>query len=118
MKIYFLCSYYLEILHQEYGGAASVNLALFKEKSSFTEDQTNDAVNEVQNIVAEYDVYDEEQVGGLGANLVLAAVHIQDKAQHRTRPKTTICPFSFSLSFFVFLHGLNILRHVRPGGYL
>ncbi|XP_044027924.1 LOW QUALITY PROTEIN: PKHD1 like 1, tandem duplicate 1 [Siniperca chuatsi] len=54
--------YYLEILHQEYNGVASVNLALFQEESSFTEDQTDDAVNEVQYIVAEYDVFDEEQV--------------------------------------------------------
>ncbi|XP_038580507.1 PKHD1 like 1, tandem duplicate 1 [Micropterus salmoides] len=54
--------YYLEILHQQYGGQATVNLALFQEESPFTEDQTNDAVNEVQNIVAEYDVFDEEQV--------------------------------------------------------
>ncbi|XP_050924319.1 LOW QUALITY PROTEIN: PKHD1 like 1, tandem duplicate 1 [Lates calcarifer] len=54
--------YYVEILHQEYGGAAHFNLALFQGESSFTEDQTDDAVNEVQNIVAEYDVFDEEQV--------------------------------------------------------
>ncbi|XP_045915057.1 PKHD1 like 1, tandem duplicate 1 [Micropterus dolomieu] len=54
--------YYLEILHQQYGGQATVNLALFQEESPFTEDQTNDALNEVQNIVAEYDVFDEEQV--------------------------------------------------------
>ncbi len=51
----------MEILHQDYGGAASLNIALFKEESSFTKDQTNDAVNEIQNIVAEYDVFDEEQ---------------------------------------------------------
>lgn len=52
----------MEILHQEYAGVASVNVALFQEQSTFTESQTDDAVNEVQNIVAEYDVYDEEQV--------------------------------------------------------
>ncbi|KAG7233116.1 hypothetical protein INR49_007469 [Caranx melampygus] len=51
----------MEILHHERGGQAFVNLALFQDKSSFTEDQTDDAVNEVQNIVAEYDVFDEEQ---------------------------------------------------------
>uniref|UniRef100_G3NDK3 PKHD1 like 1 n=1 Tax=Gasterosteus aculeatus aculeatus TaxID=481459 RepID=G3NDK3_GASAC len=54
--------YYMEILHQEYAGVASVNVALFQEQSTFTGSQTDDAVNEVQNIVAEYDVYDEEQV--------------------------------------------------------
>lgn len=58
----FSYSYYMEILHQEYAGVASVNVALFQEQSTFTESQTDDAVNEVQNIVAEYDVYDEEQV--------------------------------------------------------
>uniref|UniRef100_A0A3B4U1D6 PKHD1 like 1, tandem duplicate 2 n=1 Tax=Seriola dumerili TaxID=41447 RepID=A0A3B4U1D6_SERDU len=54
--------YYMEILQQEYGGQSSLNLGLFREESSFTEDQTKDAVNEVQRIVAEYDVFDEEQV--------------------------------------------------------
>ncbi|KAG7219454.1 hypothetical protein INR49_009288 [Caranx melampygus] len=54
----------MEILHHERGGQAFVNLALFQDKSSFTEDQTDDAVNEVQNIVAEYDVFDEEQRSG------------------------------------------------------
>uniref|UniRef100_A0A3Q3X6F5 Uncharacterized protein n=1 Tax=Mola mola TaxID=94237 RepID=A0A3Q3X6F5_MOLML len=53
--------YYLEVLHQEYGVVGSINIALFKEKSSFTKDQTDDAVNEVQNIDATYDVFDEEQ---------------------------------------------------------
>lgn len=43
-------------------GAASVNVALYREKSSLTEAQTDDAVNEVQNIIAEYDVFDDEHV--------------------------------------------------------
>ncbi|XP_033493349.2 PKHD1 like 1, tandem duplicate 1 [Epinephelus lanceolatus] len=54
--------YYIEILQQEYGGAASLNVGLFQGESSFTEDLTYHAINEVQNIVAEYDVYDETQV--------------------------------------------------------
>ncbi|XP_076610974.1 PKHD1 like 1, tandem duplicate 1 [Chaetodon auriga] len=54
--------YFLEILHQEYSVVAKVSIGLFNPESSFTEDQTDDAVNEVQNIVAEYDVFDEEQV--------------------------------------------------------
>lgn len=56
-------SYYLEVLLQEYVGAASFNVALFSGKSSFTEAQTDDAVNEVQNIIGEYDVFDDEYVG-------------------------------------------------------
>ncbi len=52
----------MEVLHQDYGGIASFNLALFRGESNFTEYQTDDAVNEIQNIVAEYDVFDEEQV--------------------------------------------------------
>lgn len=56
--------YYLEILQQEYGGAASVNLAFFRPESSFTAAQTDDAVNEVQKIVAHYEVFDETQVCG------------------------------------------------------
>ncbi|XP_061682368.1 PKHD1 like 1, tandem duplicate 1 [Syngnathoides biaculeatus] len=55
-------AYYLEILHQEYGGAAGINLAAFRPESPFTEQQTNDAVNEVQHIVVEYEVFDEKQV--------------------------------------------------------
>ncbi|XP_061597205.1 fibrocystin-L-like isoform X1 [Cololabis saira] len=54
--------YYMEILHQEYRVIAKINIGLFQEESSFTEEQTNDAVNEVQNIVAEYEAFDEEQV--------------------------------------------------------
>ncbi|KAI3358131.1 hypothetical protein L3Q82_003134 [Scortum barcoo] len=62
--IYLQCDdrYYMEILHQEYGGAAGINIGLFRGESSFTEDQTNNAVNEIQDIVAEYDLFDEEQV--------------------------------------------------------
>lgn len=54
----------MEILHQEYTGLASVNLAMFTEDSSFTKAQTSNAVNEVQLLIADYDVYDEEQVCG------------------------------------------------------
>uniref|UniRef100_A0A3Q4MXJ0 PA14 domain-containing protein n=1 Tax=Neolamprologus brichardi TaxID=32507 RepID=A0A3Q4MXJ0_NEOBR len=54
--------YYMEILQQEYAGAATINLGLFQGESSYTEDQTDDAVNEVQDIGADYDVFDEEQV--------------------------------------------------------
>uniref|UniRef100_A0A3B4ZZ57 PKHD1 like 1 n=1 Tax=Stegastes partitus TaxID=144197 RepID=A0A3B4ZZ57_9TELE len=54
--------YYIEVLQQDYGGKARVNIALYREESSFTEEQTDDAVNEVQQIVADYDVFDEEQV--------------------------------------------------------
>uniref|UniRef100_A0A3B4ZTG5 PKHD1 like 1 n=1 Tax=Stegastes partitus TaxID=144197 RepID=A0A3B4ZTG5_9TELE len=52
--------YYIEVLQQDYGGKARVNIALYREESSFTEEQTDDAVNEVQQIVADYDVFDEE----------------------------------------------------------
>ncbi|XP_036949440.1 PKHD1 like 1, tandem duplicate 1 isoform X2 [Acanthopagrus latus] len=54
--------YYLEILHQNYGGPANLNVAVFQGESSFTEAQTNDAVNEIQVLVADYEVFDEEQV--------------------------------------------------------
>lgn len=59
------CRYYIEVLHQEHAGAADINIGFFKEDSTFTEDQTDDAVNEVQYIIAKYDVYDEEQVRDL-----------------------------------------------------
>ncbi|RVE66721.1 hypothetical protein OJAV_G00110370 [Oryzias javanicus] len=54
--------YYMELLHQEYAVVATINIALFRGDSSFTEDQTDDAVNEVQKIVARYEAFDEEQV--------------------------------------------------------
>lgn len=58
----FCFRYYMEILQQEYAGAATINLGLFQGESSYTENQTDDAVNEVQDIGADYDVFDEEQV--------------------------------------------------------
>lgn len=60
--LFVFCSYYLEILHQNYGGPANLNVAVFQGESSFTEAQTNDAVNEIQVLVADYEVFDEEQV--------------------------------------------------------
>ncbi|KAM6899772.1 PKHD1 like 1, tandem duplicate 1 [Xenentodon cancila] len=54
--------YYMEVLHQEYTIKAYINIGLFQEESPFTKEQTNDAVNEVQDIVAEYEAFDEEQV--------------------------------------------------------
>lgn len=52
----------MELLHQEYAVVATINIGLFRGDSSFTEDQTDDAVNEVQRIVAQYEAFDEEQV--------------------------------------------------------
>ncbi|KAI2652983.1 Fibrocystin-L [Labeo rohita] len=54
--------YYIEILVQEYGIVASVDVAFFKEISPFTAQQTTDAVNEKQQINAYYDVLPEKQV--------------------------------------------------------
>lgn len=50
---------------QEYAGAASVDVAFFKEISPFTAQQTIDAVNEKQQISAYYDVLPEKQVSEL-----------------------------------------------------
>lgn len=57
------CRYYIEVLHQEYTGIASVDVGFYKETSPFTAQQTVDAVNEIQVINASYDVLDEIQVG-------------------------------------------------------
>ncbi|KAK2887447.1 hypothetical protein Q8A67_015675 [Cirrhinus molitorella] len=54
--------YYIEILVQEYGVAASVDVAFFKESSPFMAKQTTEAVNEKQQISASYDVLPEKQV--------------------------------------------------------
>ncbi|XP_054620387.1 fibrocystin-L-like isoform X2 [Dunckerocampus dactyliophorus] len=60
-------AYYIELLHQEYGGLAGINMAMFRPESPFTEEQTDDAVNEIQNIVVDYEAFDEEQVVTLEA---------------------------------------------------
>lgn len=88
----------MEILHQEYTGAASFNMALFKGESSFTEDQTDDAVNEIQTIVADYDVFDEEQVGSLGANLSLhrlLTAKTKFSIEHLLKPQCVLFRFHF-----------------------
>uniref|UniRef100_A0A3B4AF70 Uncharacterized protein n=1 Tax=Periophthalmus magnuspinnatus TaxID=409849 RepID=A0A3B4AF70_9GOBI len=48
--------YYIEFIQQEYRGAALVSLAMFTEKSSYTEAQTSNAKNEIQKLIAEYEV--------------------------------------------------------------
>lgn len=57
------CSYYIEVLHQDYASVASIDVGFYKERSTFTARQTVDAVNEIQVITASYDVLDEIQVG-------------------------------------------------------
>ncbi|XP_051729532.1 LOW QUALITY PROTEIN: fibrocystin-L-like [Ctenopharyngodon idella] len=54
--------YYIEILVQEYGVVASVDVAFFKEISPFTAQQTIEAVNEKQQINANYNILPEKQV--------------------------------------------------------
>ncbi|KAM6974364.1 PKHD1 like 1, tandem duplicate 1, partial [Tautogolabrus adspersus] len=54
--------YHIDLVHQEYGGLASIKMGLYYDNSPFTEDQTDDVVNEAQSIVADYEVFDEEQV--------------------------------------------------------
>ncbi|XP_076865903.1 fibrocystin-L-like isoform X2 [Brachyhypopomus gauderio] len=54
--------YYIEVLIQEYTVLSSVDVAFFKQKSSFTAQQTVDAVNEIQIIKASYNVLDEKQM--------------------------------------------------------
>ncbi|KAM6958720.1 PKHD1 like 1, tandem duplicate 1 [Aplochiton taeniatus] len=54
--------YYIELLQQQWRGGAFVDMGFFRGESTFTEGQTNDAVNEKQAIVAEYEVSAELQV--------------------------------------------------------
>ncbi|ROL45843.1 Fibrocystin-L [Anabarilius grahami] len=54
--------YYIEILVQEYGVVASVDVAFFKEISPFMAQQTLEAVNERQQINANYNILPEKQV--------------------------------------------------------
>ncbi|MCJ8746157.1 hypothetical protein PDJAM_G00138700 [Pangasius djambal] len=54
--------YYIEVLYQEYAGVASIDVGFYKETSTFTAQQTVDAVSEIQVINASYDVLDEIQM--------------------------------------------------------
>ncbi|KAK3532561.1 hypothetical protein QTP86_024146, partial [Hemibagrus guttatus] len=54
--------YYIEVLYQDWGSVASVDVGLYKEKSTFTAQQTVDAVNEIQVIKSSYDVLKEIQI--------------------------------------------------------
>lgn len=63
-------SYYLEVLHQDYGGPGSFRIAVFKGESPYTNTQTDDARNEEQTITAKYDVFDETQVRSQAAHLI------------------------------------------------
>ncbi|KAG7317211.1 hypothetical protein KOW79_019509 [Hemibagrus wyckioides] len=53
--------YYIEVLYQEWGSVASVDVGLYKENSTFTAQQTVDAVNEIQVINSSSDVLNEIQ---------------------------------------------------------
>ncbi|KAL6460366.1 hypothetical protein MHYP_G00303320 [Metynnis hypsauchen] len=55
-------AYYIEALLQQYTVVASIDVGFFKERSPFTAQQTQDAVNEKQVIKARYDILDEKQV--------------------------------------------------------
>ncbi|KAJ0054901.1 hypothetical protein NL108_007111 [Boleophthalmus pectinirostris] len=86
--------YYIEFLQQEYGGAASLTLAMFTEKSSYTEAQTSNAKNEIQTLIAEYEVHDETQVVTFESWTSKTAV--------KEVQKVTIVsggPYSFSLGY-------------------
>nr|XP_055075131.1 fibrocystin-L-like [Misgurnus anguillicaudatus] len=54
--------YYIEVLVQEYYDEASVDVGFFKEISTFTDNQTKEAINEKQQINASYDVLPEKQM--------------------------------------------------------
>ncbi|TSK31508.1 Fibrocystin-L [Bagarius yarrelli] len=54
--------YYIEVLFQEWGSAASIDVGLYKETSIFNAMQTVEAVNEIQVINASYDVLEEVQM--------------------------------------------------------
>ncbi|KAG9339164.1 hypothetical protein JZ751_024022 [Albula glossodonta] len=54
--------YYIEVFVHDYGGPGSVDVALFKEKSPFTAQQSSESSNEVQMIKATYDILQEQQV--------------------------------------------------------
>ncbi|XP_036421459.1 fibrocystin-L-like [Colossoma macropomum] len=55
-------AYYIEVLLQHYTMTASIDVGFFKERSPFTAQQTQEAVNEKQVIQASYNVLDEKQV--------------------------------------------------------
>uniref|UniRef100_A0A3Q2QF83 PA14 domain-containing protein n=1 Tax=Fundulus heteroclitus TaxID=8078 RepID=A0A3Q2QF83_FUNHE len=102
-------AYYLELLHHEYYGGANLNLALFHEDSSFTADQTDDAVNEVQNIVAEYEAFDEEQVPD--QSRLEASVTVLPRMNRSLSP---LGPITVSASAAELEAALNNLWSIKP----
>ncbi|XP_069051252.1 PKHD1 like 1, tandem duplicate 1 [Lepisosteus oculatus] len=54
--------YYIEVWLQEYGVQAFVDVGFFKGKSSFTNQQTTEGIQEVQIIYTQYNILQEKQV--------------------------------------------------------
>ncbi|KAF7655004.1 hypothetical protein LDENG_00062160 [Lucifuga dentata] len=92
--------YYMEILFQEYGVTAYINMALFRGESDFTEEQTEDAVNEMQSIKIEYDLYDEEQVITFDSWSAVTSVKEVQKVSVSSSCASHLCgSIFFSLSY-------------------
>uniref|UniRef100_A0A669C1W9 PKHD1 like 1, tandem duplicate 1 n=1 Tax=Oreochromis niloticus TaxID=8128 RepID=A0A669C1W9_ORENI len=108
--------YYMEILQQEYGGAATINFGLFQGESSYTEDQTDDAVNEVQNIVADYDVFDEEQVVtfDMWPASVAGVKEVQNVTVSSSSCSDALSPITVSASAAEVEAALNSLWSIKP----
>ncbi|KAK0131722.1 Fibrocystin-L [Merluccius polli] len=55
-------AYYMEMIMQQWGGPSAMRVGMYTGDSLFTADQSDDAVNEQQNIVIDYNVTAEKQV--------------------------------------------------------
>uniref|UniRef100_A0A8C1B8X1 PKHD1 like 1, tandem duplicate 2 n=1 Tax=Cyprinus carpio carpio TaxID=630221 RepID=A0A8C1B8X1_CYPCA len=99
--------YYIEILVQEYAGAASVDVAFFKEISPFTAQQTIDAVNEKQQISAYYDVLPEKQV-------ITPVKEVQTLRISSNCFSLSTWPISVSASAMELQNALNDLWTIKP----
>uniref|UniRef100_A0A3B4AGA3 Uncharacterized protein n=1 Tax=Periophthalmus magnuspinnatus TaxID=409849 RepID=A0A3B4AGA3_9GOBI len=106
--------YYIEFIQQEYRGAALVSLAMFTEKSSYTEAQTSNAKNEIQKLIAEYEVHDETQVIAFESWTSTTAVKEVQKVTVVSGGNYFFTPVSVSASASVVKAALNDLWSIKP----
>uniref|UniRef100_A0AAR2IPV4 Polycystic kidney and hepatic disease 1 (autosomal recessive)-like 1 n=1 Tax=Pygocentrus nattereri TaxID=42514 RepID=A0AAR2IPV4_PYGNA len=113
-------AYYVEVLLQQYTMTASIDVGFFKERSPFTAQQTQEAVNEKQVIQASYDVLDEKQVCHIcTVHERKTATYIENSVFHTINHFIATVSLSGDfddLHYWTNLPGVNItVRELRKG---
>ncbi|XP_018426208.1 PREDICTED: fibrocystin-L [Nanorana parkeri] len=96
-------SYYIEAYIQNYNGKSAIDVGLYQRRSSFTDQQTADAVNDIQNLQSQTDTVLEKQIITLqNWNSTQQAV---DEVQ--TITVTIDCVFSCPSMFYKLMYGAD-----------